>query len=429
MILKKKLLILFILATTKIFAQGEVVTYAIANSTTEAISEEAQEAINSLDNLKTDAIGDTANAVLTIIARFQNEIGNTMNKADRVLSKRENAIFNEIISLKNELDKSIENTGDRIESVSLSATQAINDFWGKKNEPSIMKVETKPYITDYTKEQRIELRGSNFDRVDTMYIKLGNQLVSFDNRTHRSMGFQLPLEIFKESVISEQKYIKGEIHSKWRQGWFKKKKKRIDPFIIPIFPKNLGTVKIKYEQNRPYKKLGKVKTYVVPNCTTGSRKLGGSRKKSSKRFNFSPTEGEHFHVPSIKFINWSQRYGGNKSFTTTTEQQIKGYITCESETKVGGGGGLSTVTIEYKQYKKLFPVRDYESKEYIVTATNPLIAKLPRPIEGHRARVNYATIDTFDGKHIILVPNGTNNFFNLQHNQDTDDVILSFKME
>lgn len=426
MIMKNIIYSSLFLFTTIIYSQGQAVSYAVANATIESISEEVQEAITSIDNLKTNMIGDSANALLTLIGSLEESMGNTIGKADRVLSKRENEIFNKIISLQTELDKSIQNSGDQIERVSLNISQALNDFFGKNREPTIMSIKTKPYIEGFTTRQRFKIIGSNFERADTIYLKLGNKIVPFDTRTTNNLEFEMPVEDYN-SMITDKQFIKGEIHSKWREGWFKKKKNRTSPFIIPVFPNVLGSVEIKYEQNRPYKALGKIEEYTIPPCTTGSRRVGGSRRKSSSAFNLVPSAGKLFNVAAVRPKDWTQRYGGEFRFFSVTEQQIKGEITCMSETKVRGGGGYSSGKVVYQEYKKKYPVKDFETKEYKITATNPLIVELPSPIDTYSARVNYATIKTYDNKTIILVPNGRDEFFTLQHNMDTDDVVIDFK--
>ena len=299
-------------------------------------------------------------------------------------------------------------------------------LFGKKKEPTVLRFNSKPFIKNYSTENILELKGNTFDRSEDIFMKIGSMKYVPIQRTHQSLVFEIPVTHFSD-LNAGQKYLKGEIHFYWKQGIFNKKKSRIDNFIIPVFPLVLGMAKVKYEQEKPYKKFYALQEHNCVPCTTPGRRTG-SRKKSRKNFNIIPTGGRNFDVGSITDKGtFTQRHGGNLHWRVRNEQQIAGFLSCKSDSKLGGGGGFSHAKIFYREYEKLYEINDYHTDSYEITSVNPKIIQLPDPVDNYSARVNYVEITTFDGKQVIVVPNGENRYFTLQHNGDTDEAIVTWR--
>ena len=348
----------------------------------------------------------------------------TLKTTDQVLNKNQMLLFTNILNAIDSFEKiTFEGLAD-ITNITLNLNQALNDFIGKKKEPTVTQYLVEPYIEDYSTQNILTLKGNTLDRCDSIYMVIGDKKIPLIMNHFGSLKFDIPTDFFK-SISNGDTYLKGNIVYNWKSGLFKRKKQRKDKFFVPIYPLNLGSVKIKYEQEKPYKRYGQFYNYSC-SCSTSGRRAG-SRKKKETYFAINPPNGGKFDIPNVKLKSFYQRYGGDFKWTTITDNLISGYITCKSERKRYGGGGSSSATFSYREYINSHSIEDYETLEYTMTSVNPLVISLPSPVDNFHARISHAEIKTFDNKLIILTPNQKNKYFSLKHNVLTDDAIVSWR--
>ena len=62
-----------------------------------------------------------------------------------------------------------------------------------------------------------------------------------------------------------------------------------------------------------------------------------------------------------------------------------------------------------------------------VSTVNPVLFKLPEPVDGKRPNISYVRVLTYDNKEVILTPNEKNRYFTLKINPVTDDVSINWR--
>lgn len=401
------------------------VTAASALIVLDEINASVSEHLNTIDNLKTNAIGDGGNMILSLVSRLKKDINETISNTDKVLRENQLNIYNQVINLNSEFNKTIENNIENIDVVVTKITQTAQDLIIKKKEPNIFKYVTETFIQGYSKDYTLIVKGNNFNRSNNIYIQLNGKKVSPKQISFSELVFKINPENLNPKSDSER-YIEANIIFEWEKGLFKKDIKDIEPFIIPIIPYNIGIATVYYEQEKPERKYSATISYSC-SCGTGTSGWDGGREKSSTTFNVLPTNGRMIDPNTVTVTSWSQRYGGGKTFQHKTEQQIKGYITCNSEAKPKGGGGHSSITFTYKEYEIIHKQHKNQTNKTEINSANPLLFELPAPIGNKRPNVNYVKIETYDNKTIMLVPNEANKYFKLSINPVTDDISISWK--
>lgn len=379
--------------------------------------------LNSVDNLITNSIGNTGNMILSISARLKKDINETIGNTDKILRENQLNLYNQISTLTFDFNKAIKENIENIDVVATRVTQTVDDFFGKNKEPNIFKYNTSVFTLDYDKDYTFSAIGKNFDRSYEVYILFNGQKIKASSSTNRNLTFIID-STYINSIGTNSNYLKGEMVFKWKKGLFKKKKERTEKFIIPIAPIKIGSAQAFYEQELPEKVFySQTKTY---NCSTGSSNWKGEQEKESTAINILPVDGRYFDKNSISVTHWSQRHGGGYEFTSKTEQQIVGKITCKSDGKSYGGGGKSKLTFNYKEYEIKYKVKDLSSETLDVSTINPILFELPEPVDGKRPNLRYVKVITFDNKEIILNPNENNRYFTLKINPVTDDVTINW---
>lgn len=380
--------------------------------------------MNSVDNLVTNSIGNTGNMILSVSSRLRKDINETIGNTDKKLRESQLNLYNQITTLTDDFNKAIKENIQDIDIIATRVTQTITDFFGKDNEPNIFKYKSGVFIEDYDKNYNLSATGRNFDRPYEVYINLyGNKIIPTSSN-NINLDF-----VIDSTLINKNKngkgYLTGEIVFKWKKGLFRTKKERRDKFIIPLAPYKIGTAQAFYEQELPKKiYYTQERTY---NCSTGSSGWNGSQEDESTAINIIPVDGRYFDKNSIVVKNWYQRYGGGYSFSSKTEQQIIGKITCKSEAQPYGGGGKSALTFSYKEYEIKYEAQDLNTENLDVSTVNPVLFKLPEPVDGKRPNISYVRVLTYDNKEVILTPNEKNRYFTLKINPVTDDVSINWR--
>lgn len=379
--------------------------------------------INSIDNLVTNAIGNSGNMILSLSARLKKDINETIGNTDKVLRENQQKLFNQLLNFSEELNLIIKERIGEIDLISTKISQAANDFLVKKKEPNIFKYETPPFIKDYTKEYFIKIKGSSFDRSDLIEITINGKAYSPIQSNHVELIFKIDSSQIKPQL--DEKYLKAIISFNWRSGIFKQKKNKSEPFIIPVVPLNIGKGTVFYEQELPERRYTDIISYSC-DCSTGSSNWKGDRRSSTTSFNFNPSGGRLFDPSTIIVTEWAQRHGGGYSFDHQTEQQIKGGISCRSDGKPYGGGGFSKLTFGYKEYDIIYKIYKKQTSEQEISSINPIIFELPDPVDGKRPNLSYVKVLTYDNREIILTSSVSNSFFKVNINPVTDDVIVKW---
>lgn len=377
--------------------------------------------INSIDNLVTNAIGNSGNMILSLTARLKKDINETIGNTDKVLRENQQNLFNQILNLSEEFNLIIKERIGEIDLISSKISQAANDFLVKKKEPNIFKFETPPFILDYTKEYLIKIKGSSFDRSESIAIIINGKRYEPVQSSHVELIFKIDSSQIKPKL--EENYFKAKVSFDYRSGLFKKEKNKSEPFIIPIIPLNVGKATVFYEQELPERRYTDFISYSC-DCSTGASNWKGDKRHETTSFNFNPSGGRLFDPNSINITEWSRRYDGSYSFDHKTEQQIKGEISCYSKGKPFGGGGFSKLTFGYKEYDIIYKIYKNQTAYKEISSINPVIFELPDPVDSKRPNLSYVKILTYDNREIILIPSVSNIFFKVNINPVTDDVVV-----
>jgi len=392
----------------------------------EEIDAKISKHIQSLDNLKTNAIGDGGNMLLSISARLKKDINETVGNTDKMLREHELATYNLLLSLFDEFQRNIEDDLHKIDNTTTRITQTVADLLIDQKEPIILDFDTQTFIRNHSARYTLKLSGSNFDRSEQIYIAINGKKIEPIQSTYKELIFHIDSADIKP-LTTTSFTTTSHIVFRYKEGWiFKKNRIKDQPFIIPITPLNIGSAVAYYEQERPVIKYSDPISYSC-SCSTGASDYKGDKKKSSTSFNVLPTDGRMIDPESVKVKKWNQRHGGGKSFDHVTEQQIKGKITCNSDAKPFGGGGHSTITFTYREYEVVYEPTQDQTESLKVTSVNPVIFNLPDPINDKRPNLKYISINTYDGRELHLVPTVSNPYFSLSINPVTDDVILAWK--
>ncbi|MCO6163311.1 hypothetical protein [Flavobacterium sp. NRK F7] len=416
-----KLVIFVIFTIYNVQAQTSAAAALVA---LEEIDAKVSNQINSIDNVATNAIGNSGNMILSMTSRLKKEIDGTIGNTDKILRESQQNLFNEILSLSAEFDKVIKERIDQIDIVATKIAMAANDFLVKKKEPNTLRYNTPPFVTNYTKQYFIKINGANFDRSDAIEINVDGKIYKPIQSNHVELVFKIDSSQIKTG--NDLHYLQASIHFKWRKGLFRIRKSKTEPFIIPIVPFNIGNATVFYEQEVPERRYTNPILYSC-DCRTGASNWRGDRRNSSTSFNFNPSGGRIFDPTTIVVTDWHKRYGGGYSFDHTTEQQIKGVITCSSDPRPYGGGGSSSLTFSYKEFDIIYKIKKDQTPNKEISFINPVLFDLPDPIDNKRPNLSYVKVNTYDNKEIILTPSIPNAFFKLNINPVTDDVIVEWK--
>jgi len=412
------LLLIVLFACNNIKAQTSGAAALIALDEIDAV---VSKQINSIDNLVTNAIGNSGNMILSMTARLKKDINETIGNTDKVLRENQQNAYNQILNLSDEFNKIIKERISDIDVISLKITQAANDFFVKKKEPNVFKFQTPPFINNYTKEYLIKINGTSFDRSESVAVIINGKKFKPVQSNYGELLFKIDSSDIKSSP--NENYINAQISFNYRKGIFKTKKNKSEPFIIQVVPLNIGSATVFYEQEKPERRYTDLKSYSC-NCSTGSSNWKGDRRHNTTAFNFNPSGGRLFDPSSIIVTNWSQRHGGGYRFNHQTEQQIMGNISCSSDGRPYGGGGHSTLTFDYKEYDIIYKIYKEQTAIKDISSVNPVLFELPDPIDGKRPNLSYVKILTYDSREIILTPSVANVFFKVNINPVTDDVIV-----
>lgn len=381
--------------------------------------------LQTIENLATNAIGNAGNMILSASARLRKDINETIGNTDKVLRENQLDIYNQILNLMSDFNKAIQSDLAEVDIIATRVTETIDNFAIKKQEPIIYKYDTQTFIRGYTPYYTFKVKGKNFDKSESIVIKINGR----DYEPIQVNYNELVFKIDSNSIHSEEGEIhfsKAEILFKWQKGIFNRKMESKVPFIIPISPLQLGEVTVFYEQALPERKYYQAISYSC-GCRTGASSWTGDTERSSTSFNIIPTGGKLIDPNTVKVKSWRQRYGGGYSFDHKTEQQIRGQITCRSESQPRGGGGSSSLTFTYQEFEIIYPIKKSKTLTTKITSINPVIVELPDPVDNNKANISYAVINTFDNKEIIVTPTGLNNYFDLRINPVTNDIVISWK--
>ena len=415
-------LLLFTLFTLyNINAQTSAATALIA---LDEIDARISKQINSIDNVATNAIGNSGNMILSMTSRLKKDIDQTIGNTDKILRETQQNLFNQILSLSDEFNKAIEERIEQIDVIATKISIAARDFLVKDKEPNALKYNIPPFIKKYTEEYFINVKGVNFDRSESITMNINGKSYNPIQFNHSELIFKIDSTQIKPEA--NQNYLQASINYKWKSGLFKKKNKKMEPFIIPIIPLNIGKATVYYEQEIPERRYTDPISYSC-DCRTGASDWRGNRRRSSTAFNFNPSGGRLFDPSTVTVLNWNRRYDGGYSFDHKTEQQIRGVITCSSNNRPYGGGGSSSLTFSYKEFDIIYKIKKDQTVEKEISSINPVLFDLPDPIDNKRPNVSYVKVNTYDNKEIILTPSLSNAFFKLNINPVTDDVIVQWK--
>lgn len=380
--------------------------------------------LQSIDNLLTNAIGNTGNMLLSVSARLRKDINETIGNTDKVLRENQLTLYNELINLKDEYNQMIAQNLDKLDGTATKITEALNNFLITKKEPRIFKFISAPFIKGYTPYHTLTVSGKNFDKSRKVYVLINGKKIQPLQLNYQEAVFRIDSADVRPAADSF--LAKGQVVFEWEKGLFRKDMIDEDPFMITVTPYQIGSATVYFEQEKPERKYTDYISYSC-NCRTGQPGWSGGRRESSTSFNIVPTGGRLFDVSATRIDNWDQRHGGGHHFTTQTEQQIAGYITCRSESRPRGARGTSHLTFSYREYEIIYRIHQNLIAGKTITSVNPLIFELPDPVDGKRPNLRYVSVRTFDGKDITILPNATNKYFSVQINPVTDDVAVNFK--
>ncbi|MGH2666512.1 hypothetical protein [Flavobacterium sp.] len=383
--------------------------------------------LQTIDNLATNAIGNAGNMMLSLSASLRKDINETIGNTDKLLRENQLALFNQVQNLSSDLDKAIKEDIENIDVVATKISEAADGLFYKKKEPRIFKYETETFIKGYSKSYTFKVKGKNFDQTESMYIVLNSKKIKPTQTNYSELIFRIDSADIP-AARENSYYADAKIVFNWRKGLFRVKKVKQEPFLIPIAPFNIGELTVFYEQKLPEKKFSDYISYSCE-CKTSTSDWLGNQDSNTVVFNLNPTGGRLFDPASVEKVSWYQRYGGGHKFDHTTEQQIKGKITCKSDGKPRGGRGLSTLTFRYKEMETIYPIHKKQTAIQKITAINPSVVVLPDPVDNNRPNINYALVKTFDNKEIVLTPSKTDKLFDLRINPVTDDIIISWKRQ
>lgn len=401
------------------------VTAATALVALDEIDATVTKQLQTIDNLATNAIGNTGNMVLSISARLRKDINETIGNTDKALRENQLNLYNQILNLSNDFNEVIKGNLKEVDVITTRVTETLDNFIIAKKEPRIYKYDTEPFIKEYTGYYTFKVRGKNFDKSESVFITVNNKQVPPIQSNYNELIFKIDSSDIVISKVNDH-YVDAQINFKWKKGLFNKRMETQVPFIIPVIPLNIGEVTVFFDQSLPERKYSENISYSC-DCRTGASSWSGSRRHSNTAFNIIPTNGRLIDPNTVNVISWSQRYGGGYSFDYKTEQQIRGYISCRSESQPRGGGGSSSLTFTYKEYEIIYPIHKKQSNTQKLTSVNPIIFDLPDPVDNKRPNISYALVKTFDNKEFILTPSNPNKFFDLRLNPVTDDVIVNWK--
>lgn len=420
----KKIILTFLVMTFSLSYSYSQISGAAALIALDELDKSITSQMKSVDNLITNSIGNTGNMILSVSSRLKKDINETIGNTDKKLRENQLNLYNQIATLTEDFNKAIKENIQEVDLIATRVTQTVDDFFGKNKEPNIFRYNTGVFIDNYDKNYKVSATGKNFDRSYEVYVNLYENKISPSSSNNTKLEFVVDSTLIKANR-NDIGYLTGEIVFKWKKGLFNRKKERRDKFIIPIAPLEIGTAQAFYEQELP-KKVYYTQERIY-NCSTGSSNWKGEQEKESTAINIIPVDGRYFDKNSIEVTNWYQRHGGGYSFTSKTEQQIVGEITCKSDGKPYGGGGKSTLTFKYKEYEIKYEVKDLNTDTLNISTVNPILFELPEPIEGKRPNLSYVKVMTYDNKEIMLTPNETNRYFSLKINPVTDDVTVNWK--
>lgn len=421
--MKKLLLILMVgLLSQTFYSQVAAATALIA---LDEIDAKVTNQLQTIDNLATNTIGNTGNMVLSVSARLRKDINETIGNGDKALRENQLLLYNQLLNLSNDFSKVVEGNLQEADLITTKLTETIDNFIIVKKEPRIYRYDTQTFIKDYTGYYIFKVKGKNFDKSDHIFIMVNHKQVKPVQSNYNELIFKIDSS---DIVLlpNHGSYANAQINFQWKKGLFKKHMETWVPFIIPVIPFNIGEVTVFYDQSLPEKKYSDPISYSC-NCRTGGSGMSGSRRHGRTAFNIIPTGGRLFDPATLAVVSWTQRYGGGYNFNHTTEQQIRGYISCRSQARPFGGGGSSSLTFNYKEYEIIYPNHKKQTDIKKLTSINPVIFDLPDPVDGKRPNISYALVKTYDKKEFILTPTDQNKFFDLKLNPVTDDVIISWK--
>lgn len=421
----KKILLLLLLTLNIVVPTYSQISATAALIALDEIDAMAKEHLQSIDNLATNAIGNGGNMLLSMSAKLRKDINETIGNTDKILRENQLLIYNKILSLKNEFNKTIEENLNKVDLISTKISQAANDMFLKKNEPNIFQYKTSRFVNGLDNEYTLIIKGTSFDRSYEIFIELDNQIIKPIQSSYSELIFKID-STFIKPVDFNKSYASGKINFKWKKGLFKTKKTNSENFFIPIVPLKIGKAQAFYEQDLPYKKLHNEIPYSC-NCDTGPTRWDGQRRHNTTAFNILPTGARKIDPKTIKVTSWHQRNGGGYTFSHKTEQQLKGEITCDSEDTPMGGGGFSKLSFTYQEFEILYRNTKNSTSTQELTSINPLLFDLPAEVDGKKPNLNFVEITTYDGKNFTLTPNDTNKYFSLKVNPVTLDISISWK--
>jgi hypothetical protein len=420
----KRFLILIFLGIFSQVAYSQV-SGAAALITLNELDATVSKQIQSIDNLATNAIGNTGSMLLSVSARLRKDINETIGNTDKMLRENQLNIYNQLINLQSDFNIAIKENVENVGVIATRLTETMDNFIIKKKEPVIYKYETQSFIKGYTGNYTFKIKGKNFNHSDNIVIDVNGKKIKPVQRSYSELVFKIDSSDIKP-VAENTFFVNAEIGLKWRKGLFRKKMQTNEPFIIPVYPLQIGSVTVFYEQALPERKVSDPISYSC-DCHTGSSDWQGNPRHGSTAFNILPTGGRTIDPASYKVTEWYHRYHGGYSFNHVTGQQIQGNITCESNHTPYGGGGSATLKFTYTEYEIIYPIHKNQTSVKDITTVNPILFDLPDPVDDKRPTVNYVRIYTFDNKEIILTENAPNKLFELRHNQVTDDVTVAWK--
>ncbi|MDR6516746.1 hypothetical protein [Chryseobacterium camelliae] len=381
--------------------------------------------LQTIDNLATNAIGNTGNMVLSVSARLRKDINETIGNTDQVLRENQLLLYNQLLNMSSDFSKVVEGRMREADMITTKLTETIDNFIVVKKEPRIYRYDTQTFIKQYTGSYLFKVKGKNFDQSDQVFITINNKQIKPVQSAYDEVVFRIDSS---DIVLTspQDHYADARINFLWKKGLFRKQMHTKIPFLIPVIPLNIGKVTVFYDQALPERKYAEPISYSC-SCRTGGPGMSGGRKHSTTAFNIIPTGGRLFDPNSIEVASWTQRHGGGYNFDHKTEQQIRGYINCSSESRPFGAGGSSSLTFRYKEYETIYPVHKKQTDVKAITSINPIIFDLPESVDNKRPSISYAVVKTYDQKEFILTPSNPNKFFELRMNPVTDDVIINWK--
>jgi hypothetical protein len=401
------------------------VSGAVALATLNELDASVSKQIQSIDNLATNAIGNTGNMLLSVSARLRKDINETIGNTDRMLREHELTIYNQLINLQSDFNKAIKGNLELLNDIVTRATETMDNFIVKKTEPVVYSYVTPSFIKKHTGDYTAKIKGKNFNRSEDILLSINGKNLKPVQKNYQELIFVIDSAQIN-AVTPNASFANAELHFKWRKGLFRKKMKTNEPFIIPVYPLEIGNVTVFYEQALPERKYTDLITYSC-DCHTGSSDWQGNPRHGTTAFNILPTSGRTIDPASLSNVDFHRRYNGGRYFDHVTDQQIQGRLTCESDHRPYGGGGSSSLKFGYKEYEIIYPVHKNQTPIKEITTVNPVLFDLPDAVDNKRPNINYVRINTFDNKEIILTPNAPDKLFELRLNPATYDVTVAWK--